>query len=128
VPSHLESQEALERPVQVTESYTATVLSLDKSVPYTTQLSRIILYLAILRARRAAGCREFRLVGGQLGRARGGGTVTERRRSVGPTQLFSLGFGTMLRAGWVLALGQWLVQWGPHGTALGVLGGAAAIA
>lgn len=47
-----------------------------------------------------------------------------RRRSIGAVQLFSLAFGAILGAGWIIALGQWVGQAGPLGTAIGFFAGA----
>jgi APA family basic amino acid/polyamine antiporter len=44
-----------------------------------------------------------------------------------PTQLFTLGFGTIVGVGWVVALGTWIRQAGPIGTALSFAVGGAAI-
>lgn len=49
------------------------------------------------------------------------------RGRIGSLQLFSLAFGAILGAGWIIALGQWLRQAGPLGTAIGFFAGAAVL-
>ena len=46
------------------------------------------------------------------------------RRTVGTSQLFTLAFGTIVGAGWVVGIGQWLDSAGPVGTTVAfALGG-----
>jgi len=50
-------------------------------------------------------------------------TATELRRTIGTSQLFTLSFGSIVGAGWVVGVGVWLNHAGPVGTALAFTAG-----
>src|SRR5437868_4951022 len=52
------------------------------------------------------------------------GTSRNLQRSLGASQLFTMGFGTSVGFGWILMVGEWLRQAGPLGAVLGFAAGA----
>jgi amino acid transporter len=50
------------------------------------------------------------------------------KQTVKPLQLFTLGFGAIVGAAWIIAVGQWISQAGPLGAAVGLVAGAAILA
>jgi amino acid transporter len=44
-------------------------------------------------------------------------------RDIGPSEFFTLAFGSIIGVGWVVALGAWLNQAGPIGAVIGFVGG-----
>ena len=50
-------------------------------------------------------------------------TEAELRRTIGTSQLFTLSFGSIVGAGWVVGVGVWLSHAGPVGTALAFTAG-----
>jgi amino acid transporter len=47
--------------------------------------------------------------------------MPELKRSLGPVQFFSLGFGTIIGVGWIVFMGLWYTQAGPVGAAVAFL-------
>ncbi|HLQ59638.1 MAG TPA: APC family permease [Gemmatimonadales bacterium] len=50
--------------------------------------------------------------------------MTTLRRSLGALEYFTFGFGSMVGAGWLVVMDDWLRRGGPGGAMLGFLGGA----
>ncbi|MBM4187736.1 MAG: APC family permease [Gemmatimonadetes bacterium] len=49
--------------------------------------------------------------------------MVELKKSLGPVQFFSIGFGTIVGVGWIVYMGLWFEQAGPAGTAVAFLVG-----